>query len=609
MVNAKKSPSSHRLSLFRRTGRGHRLATVLPGPVRACLAVLIGILLTAVEARAQDLAADRTALEALYNATDGGNWTNNANWLSTTEPVGNWHGVTVSGGRVTRLDLGRNQLTGTIPAELGNLANLTSLNLANNQLMGSIPSQLGNLSSLRSLQLGRNQLTGTIPAELGNLSNLETLALFVNDLTGTIPAQLGNLSSLGYLGLGNNDLTGSIPAQLGNLSSLYHLNLENNQLAGSIPSQLGNLSSLRSLQLRGNRLTGPLPRSLMNLESLTTFSFNNGPNGLCAPAGTAFQNWLEAITNTDDGPNCSVDGYSIPRRTPLTYPKAGSVLDDLIARVESREITAQQAAQEAPLYRGDAVAVTIHLQTGNVSAMVTFLQNNGVTPRNQGEDYIEAFVPIRLLGTVSQQTGVLRMRMIQPPEPDQMQIPGNGPAAHGSPAWNSAGYKGRGVKVGVIDGGFIGISDLLGTELPASVQARCYTGSSDIPTSTLSVCEDEAILYNTDHGTVVAESVLDIAPSVELFIANPGSDGDLQDALDWMIAQDVDVINHSVSHLFLGPGDGTSPFADSPLKAVDRAVDNGIVWVNSAGNAAQQDLVQTRSRCLCFRRSHTFQRV
>ncbi|MYD08112.1 MAG: S8 family serine peptidase, partial [Acidimicrobiaceae bacterium] len=168
------------------------------------------------------------------------------------------------------------------------------------------------------------------------------------------------------------------------------------------------------------------------------------------------------------------------------------------------------------------------------------------------------------------------------PAPDQMAKPGTGPAVHGSPAWNRAGYRGQGIKVGVIDGGFTGLSGLLGTELPAIVQARCYTSASDSPTSNLSDCETDT------HGTVVAESVLDIAPDVELYIANPDSDGDLQDAVDWMADQGVDVINHSMSYRFLTPGDGTSPYSDSPLKAVNRAVKNGIVWVNSAGNAAQK---------------------
>ncbi len=51
-------------------------------------------------------AADRAALVALYNATDGPNWPDNANWL-TNNPLAEWRGVTTNDeGRVTRLDLG-----------------------------------------------------------------------------------------------------------------------------------------------------------------------------------------------------------------------------------------------------------------------------------------------------------------------------------------------------------------------------------------------------------------------------------------------------------------------------------------------------------------------
>ena len=44
---------------------------------------------------------DRAALMALYNSTDGANWTDNTNWGST-EPLGTWFGVTTNtDGRVT----------------------------------------------------------------------------------------------------------------------------------------------------------------------------------------------------------------------------------------------------------------------------------------------------------------------------------------------------------------------------------------------------------------------------------------------------------------------------------------------------------------------------
>ena len=581
----------------------------IPRIALACLLTLLWILGAAVAVRAQDLAADKKALVALYNATNGANWDDNTNWLDDTVPLSEWYGVTVTNGRVQYLNLNGNRLTGSIPAELGN-TNLQGLYLDDNQLTGSIPSQLGNLANLKGLSLSnnrltgsipaelgntnlnfldlpRNQLTGSIPTQLGNLTNLDKLTLYNNQLTGSIPSQLGNLAYLKRLYLSGNQLTGSIPASLGNLTNLLQLWLQGNQLKGTVPATLGNLTNLEDLLLSGNQLTGPLPKNLTNLTSLDILWFDNGTTGLCAPTDPAFQNWLQGIPRRDGGPNCiSAGQYSIPGKMTLTYPKAGSGLDDLISRVASDEISAEDAAAEAPLHRGDAIAVTVHL-SGNVNAVVSFLENNGVTPRNRGSDYIEAFVPIRLLGTLSQQTGVLRMRMIQPPQEHQIQnnVPGNGPPVHGSPAWNAAGYDGSGVRVGVIDGGFSGIRGLLGTELPPTekVWARCYRYANDSsPTTNLTDCETGG-----SHGTVVAESILDIAPDVELFISQPRSYGDLSDAVRWMTDQGVDVINHSMGWFFDGPGDGTSPSNVSPLKAVDLAVNRGIVWVNAAGNDAR----------------------
>ena len=144
-----------------------------------------------------DSAADRAALVAFYNATDGPNWRNNANWLSATEPIGDWHGVTTNAdGRVTVLDLGRNDLSGALPAALGGLTALTRLSLNDNDLSGAIPTQLGSLTALTHLILHHNGLSGAIPTELWSLTALTHLSLNDNDLSGAIPAELGSLTSL-----------------------------------------------------------------------------------------------------------------------------------------------------------------------------------------------------------------------------------------------------------------------------------------------------------------------------------------------------------------------------------------------------------------------------
>ena len=105
---------------------------------------------------------DTIVLMALYDSTDGDGWTNNTNWGSTV-PIEDWAQVNTDGnGRVTYLALWNNNLRGTLPAELGNLDQLTELPLQDNHLTGSIP-DLGRLSQLELLRMWNNQLSGEIP--------------------------------------------------------------------------------------------------------------------------------------------------------------------------------------------------------------------------------------------------------------------------------------------------------------------------------------------------------------------------------------------------------------------------------------------------------------
>ena len=212
------------------------------------------------------LKQDSLALVALYNATDGPNWTHNDNWL--TGPVSSWWGITTDGCNVVEIQLSENKINGVLPAEIGQLVELTSLGIHGNQLTGFIPPEIGNLSHLVNLTLHFNQLSGNIPPEIGFLINLSVLTLGSNQLTGSIPAEIGNLNNLQYFDLYTNQLTGTIPPEIGNLIKLYHLNFTNNYLSGDIPISIGKLTDLSGLYFGDNQLTGAIPHEIGQLKKL-----------------------------------------------------------------------------------------------------------------------------------------------------------------------------------------------------------------------------------------------------------------------------------------------------------------------------------------------------
>jgi hypothetical protein len=214
---------------------------------------------------------DSLALVALYNSTDGTNWTDHKNWL-TNSPLSTWYGVTITGTRVSKIALANNQLNDSIPSSIGNLDSLHTLDVNHNQLNDSIPVELHKLKHLYYLDLSNNQLSGYIPPSLTKMKRLEYLYLDSNQLAGRIPPSFGELVNLIEFNARLNDLRDSIPSGLGDLMKLQYLNLSHNKLTGTIPTTFGNLTAIRRLVLSHNRLTGNIPSSFNNLTMQNTLA-------------------------------------------------------------------------------------------------------------------------------------------------------------------------------------------------------------------------------------------------------------------------------------------------------------------------------------------------
>ncbi|MBF0450089.1 MAG: hypothetical protein HQK75_05260 [Candidatus Magnetomorum sp.] len=194
--------------------------------------------------------SEREALIAIYQSTNGNNWTHNSGWIGLTGTECSWYGIECNTDKnhVIGIQLADNDLRGELPQNTQQLTHLVRLDLRANQLSGQIPDGIGTMNALTHLDLSANQFEGILPDSLAQLNNLESLLVYDNHLSGTIPDSLGALTALKRLYLEKNHFTGTIPQNFYRLIHLEKIRIHSNQLIGLIPDTFLQLTSL----LEGN---------------------------------------------------------------------------------------------------------------------------------------------------------------------------------------------------------------------------------------------------------------------------------------------------------------------------------------------------------------------
>lgn len=272
-------------------------------------------------------------------------WVSAHLWLSTTH-VCEWKGIVCNDqDHVESIDLERNNLSGSLPAELviigstlqtldltsnliymeddmfdvfENLTELRTLLMDDNFLLydNGLPPQFKKLERLQKIRLSYNLFSGQLEKEhkvLASMAQLTHLELESNFLSGSLPSVIGNMTNLVYIYLRRNDLnfnldflkggklkdlfalwldsnaiTGTIPTEIGLLTELASISMTNGTLSGPIPTEMGNLVNLRRLWLYNNQLTGTIPAVLNQLTDLEVLELHFNkiggamPQGICA---------------------------------------------------------------------------------------------------------------------------------------------------------------------------------------------------------------------------------------------------------------------------------------------------------------------------------------
>lgn len=197
------------------------------------------------------------------------------------------------------------------------------------------------------------------------------------------------------------------------------------------------------------------------------------------------------------------------------------------------------------------------------------VESRGVKVETSDGNLVQALVPVFQLQSISKLSFVKYVRV--PLKPTVCAVESQGVSIIRATELHSLGILGAGVKVAILDLGFEGYVAKLGVELPSSV-------------TTMSFRADGYITEGGDHGTACAEIVHDVAPGAQLYLVNFGTSLELNNAVNWLISENVKVISFSVGLVNAGPYDGTGYECD----IVNYATMEGVFWAGSSGNQAQR---------------------
>lgn len=247
------------------------------------------------------------------------------------------------------------------------------------------------------------------------------------------------------------------------------------------------------------------------------------------------------------------------------------------SRDAGRAAGLRQAQAGGVAVRGDQVRVVIQPDSpSSVQAVEAVVARAGGTVETSSGGQVQALVPPAGLEQVASAPGVQHVQSARRLIPDA--IAGQEVNASGAKTWHDKGAAGGGVKIAILDGDFIGYRD--------------RQASGDLPTNltTADFCGSDGFENDLDggHGTAVAEIVYEMAPGAQLYLVCAGTLNQNVDAVNYMIQQGIQIVNHSRGIFNTSRADGVYNASDAaflPESLITKAYNAGILWVNSSGNS------------------------
>lgn len=253
------------------------------------------------------------------------------------------------------------------------------------------------------------------------------------------------------------------------------------------------------------------------------------------------------------------------------HPKLESVLSQVVQAAASGQDFKVVARWKGVPVLANRLQAIIEAEYGATQQVAAEAAALGVSVQATYENLVQVLAPVQTLEALASLSKVRFVR--RPLDLFPQAVKSEALRLLGTQEWHRRGLRGDGVKVAVVDQGFIGYRNLLGSELPQEVPTRSF-----IFDEFRGEVRSDVDLF-TEHGTAAAEILYDVAPDVTLYLVAISTEVELGEAVDWLIEEGVQVVSFSLGAL-AAPLDG-SGLLD---RIVNRAADHGMLWVNAAGN-------------------------
>jgi hypothetical protein len=217
---------------------------------------------------------------------------------------------------------------------------------------------------------------------------------------------------------------------------------------------------------------------------------------------------------------------------------------------------------------GGRVAVRV-VASEDTAGAVAAIAAAGGSVSYAGGGVVSAEVPLDSVRALAGDPSIQYIYSPPPPEIDADVT--EGVIGHEADLWHAEGLDGTGVNLLVVDSGFDELSQAFASnDLPALAGSMVGSGCGG------------GLEGGSEHGTAVAEHAYDMAPGVDLYLFRLCSLFDGPDITQFIEDNNIDVVVQSLTFFNTGPLDGSDPFGE--MQHIKDVLDDGVVWVNSAGN-------------------------